>query len=141
MNFQPIDTDGSNQTYIAYDDEINRYQANLEKELARDDSNSAMVLYYQEEIQRLQKLARIVQQKELLRTKTHTKITELQEDLEQVLRKQKEAGDVVLNFFGTNAKKDYADMLKGTSSDSLRLAMADILLLTEDLTESIENYQ
>ncbi|MGY3779204.1 hypothetical protein [Isobaculum melis] len=141
MNFQPIDIAGSNQTYIAYNDEINRYQANLEKELAREDSNPAMVLYYQEEIQHLQKLARIVQQKELLRTKTHTKITELQEDLEQLLRKQKEAGNIVLNFLGTNAKKDYDDMLKGTSSDSLRLAMADILLLTEDLEEAIENYQ
>ncbi|MGY3779255.1 hypothetical protein [Isobaculum melis] len=46
-----------------------------------------------------------------------------------------------MDFFGSYAKQDYSEMLKGTSSDSLRLAMADILLLIKELAEVIENYQ
>ncbi|MGY3779254.1 hypothetical protein [Isobaculum melis] len=64
MGFTAIDTNGSNQTYIAYQDEINRYQEHLDKELAREDSSPATVLYYQDEIARYQKLMRITQQKE-----------------------------------------------------------------------------
>lgn len=118
----------SSQIYENYDGQINRYQQLLIKAQNEDEKNWSTINYYESEISRYKKLQRKSEQKELLRMKTYSKVSELKDELTSFKHSQEVSSEDVSQGLSQLSKSDYKGVIEGVGSDKFKLTLADISL-------------